>query len=153
MTYCLHFKYLGSFLSYNLRDDYDISNRILQANKSFGAMKECYNRPEVTLRSKKLFLRAVQTNLLLWGCEGWALREELLEKLELFVRRKIRTILGINLYDMEDQAITKEDHYTLFDNFPRVEALIDTRRMNLLGKIIRDKVSSPPAPNAYCFRI
>jgi hypothetical protein len=61
-----------------------------------------------------------------------------------FVRRKIRTILGINLYEMEDRAITKEDHYTLFDNFTRVEELIDTRRMNLIGKIIRDKVSSSP---------
>ena len=151
VTYCLHFKYLGSFLSYNLRDDYDISNRILQANKSFGAMKEFYGRPEVTLRSKKLFFRAVQINLLLWGCESWALREELLVKLEVFVRRKIRTILGINRYDMEDRAITKEDHYTLFDNFPRVEALIDTRRMNLLGKIIRDKVSSPPRQMLIAF--
>ena len=153
MTYSLHSKYLVSFLSYNLQDDYDISSRILQANKSFGAMKEFSGRPEVTLRSKKLFSRAAQTSLLLWGCKSWALREELLLNLEVFVLRKIRTILKINLYDIEDLAITKEDHYTLFDNFPRVEALIDTRRMNLLGNIIRDKVSSPPAPNTHCFYV
>ena len=35
VTYSLHSKYLGSLLSYNLRDDYDISNRILQANIVF----------------------------------------------------------------------------------------------------------------------
>ena len=86
LTYCAHFKYLGSYMSFNLRDDFDINSRISSANKSFGSMKIFYGRPEVNTRSKAMFFRAIQINLLLWGCESWALRKDLLNKLERFVR-------------------------------------------------------------------
>jgi hypothetical protein len=38
MTYTKHFKYLGSYISYSLQDDYDIKSRIAAATKAFGAM-------------------------------------------------------------------------------------------------------------------
>jgi hypothetical protein len=37
MTYTKHFKYLGSYISYSLQDDYDIKSRIAAATKAFGA--------------------------------------------------------------------------------------------------------------------
>ena len=67
VTYCVYFKYLGFSVSLNLRDDFDINNRISSANKLFGAMKIFYERPEVNIHSKAMFFRAIQINLLLWG--------------------------------------------------------------------------------------
>ena len=40
VTFCRTFKYLGSRISYNLRDDADIEARLAAANQSMGALKE-----------------------------------------------------------------------------------------------------------------
>ena len=71
---------------------------------SFGAMKEFYARPEVSVNTKYRIFMAIQINLLLWGCEGWALRKDLLLKLQRCVNRKVRGRLGgrlmvVNQYD------------------------------------------------------
>ncbi len=34
-----HFKYLASYISFDLTDDYNIDKRILTANKSMGSLK------------------------------------------------------------------------------------------------------------------
>jgi hypothetical protein len=36
MLYTKHFKYLGSYISYSLQDDYDIKSHIAAATKVFG---------------------------------------------------------------------------------------------------------------------
>jgi hypothetical protein len=44
-AYTKHFKYLGSYISYSLQDDYDIKSRIAAATKAFGALpKFWYNQ-------------------------------------------------------------------------------------------------------------
>ena len=59
VTYCIHFKYLGSYVSFNLRDDFDINSRISSANKLLGAMKIFYERPEVNIHLKAMFFSAI----------------------------------------------------------------------------------------------
>ena len=48
------FKYLGSHISYNLRDDDDITARIAAANASMGALKELWRNPHLDMYSKYL---------------------------------------------------------------------------------------------------
>ena len=38
LSFCPHFKYLGSWLSFSLRDDHDVEGRIGAANASMGAL-------------------------------------------------------------------------------------------------------------------
>ena len=40
-----HFKYLGSYISYHFRDDYDIKMRLTQENSTMGALKHFWNNP------------------------------------------------------------------------------------------------------------
>jgi hypothetical protein len=47
-----HFKYLGSYISFDLTDDYDIDKRIAAANKSMGPLKHLWNNPYAGLRAK-----------------------------------------------------------------------------------------------------
>ena len=47
------------------------------------------------------------------------------------------------MYHVRDQSITIKQLNERFDDFPSVQSLIDTRTMNLLGKLVRDKVTSP----------
>ena len=47
------------------------------------------------------------------------------------------------MYDVRDVSMLNAEHYTRFDNVPTAKALVDTRRIKLLWKIVRDKVSLP----------
>jgi len=67
------FKYLGSHISYNLRDDDDITAKIAAVNASMSALKELWCNPHLDMYSKYLFFRAIPMNLLLWGAETWSL--------------------------------------------------------------------------------
>ena len=90
VSFTKHFKYLGSYISYNLRDDFDVESRISSASASMGALKNFWDNPHVDLYSKYLLFRAIPMNLLLWGCETWSLRQVLLNKVEVFLHWSIR---------------------------------------------------------------
>ena len=81
VTFTKHFKYLGSHISYNLRDNYDIELRLTTASQSMGALNNVWNNLHMDIYSKYLLFRAIPMNLLLWGCETWSLRKTLLNKL------------------------------------------------------------------------
>ena len=108
-------------------------------------MNEFYRRPEVNIISKHRIVMAIQINLLLWGCESWALRKDLLLKLERCVTRMIRSILNLTMLDIKDQRITlKQLREKKFNNIPSVQTLIDVRTMNFLGHLLRGHVDLPP---------
>ncbi|EJK66192.1 hypothetical protein THAOC_12902, partial [Thalassiosira oceanica] len=67
VTFTMHFKYLGSFISYNLRDDFDIDTRIKKASMAMGALKHFFNNEHVDTYTKHLIFKAIPLNLLLWG--------------------------------------------------------------------------------------
>jgi hypothetical protein len=144
VSYCLHFKYLGTWISYTLRDDYDIAMRIANSTKAMGALGEFFDRHEVSVRSKYLVFMAIPVNLLLWGCESWALRRDLLLKIERSVNRNIRRIMGISMTNVMENHIKTEQLREMFNDIPSMQTLIDVRTMQFLGKLIRGKVDSPP---------
>ena len=47
ITFCRTFKYLGSRISYNFRDDADIEVRLAAANQSMGALNEVWKNPHL----------------------------------------------------------------------------------------------------------
>ena len=47
VTFTVRFKYLGSFISYNLRDDFDIDLRIKKAGQAMGALKHFFNNEHI----------------------------------------------------------------------------------------------------------
>ena len=100
IAFCKNFKYLGTWISYSLRDDYDILKRIAAANAAMGALENFWIEDNVDMYSKYMIFRAIPCNLLLWGCEIWALRQSLLDSLEVFLHRNIRRILGISMVKM-----------------------------------------------------
>merc|ERR1740136_472084 len=95
ITFTKHFKYLGGWISYSLRDDYDVEARISNASAAMGDLNPFWNDDAVDDYSKYLIFCAIPCNLLLWGCEIWALREATLQKLEVFMHRNVQKILNI----------------------------------------------------------
>ena len=137
VSFTRHFKYLGSYISYNLRDDYDIESRIAAASQSMGALKNVWNNPHMEIYSKYLLFRAIPINLLLWGCETWSLRQVLLNKLEVFLHRSIRRILGVPMSQVKEERIRNIHMRQKFYDIPRARNMIAARQMDFVGKMVR----------------
>ena len=75
ITFFQHFKYLGNFIMYSLRDDFDIEHRLAQASSAMGSLQHFWADNVVDVRSNYLIFCAIPVNLALWGCESWALHE------------------------------------------------------------------------------
>ncbi len=48
-----HFKYLGSFISFDLANDFDINHQISTGNKAIGALKHLWDNPYADLKAKQ----------------------------------------------------------------------------------------------------
>ena len=59
VTFCWHFKYLGSWISFSLREDHDIAKRLAAANSSMGAMSKIFNDDHIETYSKYILFRAI----------------------------------------------------------------------------------------------
>ena len=81
ISFCTHFKYIGSCISFLLRADYDVGHQIVTANMFLGALARFWDDHQVDMHSKYMIFRAIAYNLLLWGCESWALLTRLLNKI------------------------------------------------------------------------
>ena len=121
VTFCRHFKYLGSWISFSLLGDHGITKRLAVANASMGAMSKIWDDDHVDTYSKYLLLRAIHCNLLLWGCEIWALRKSLLASLGVFLHRGIRRILKVKMCQVFEQHITNTSIREKFYNIPRIK--------------------------------
>ena len=131
------FLYLGSSSSYDLRDDQDIQRRISRASRSMGMLKNFWDNPFIDLYTKYLFYLAIPINLLLWGCESWALKKSSLLKLESFHHRSIRRILKINMTQVREEKITNAKIRQMFHHVPVIGDLIATFQLRFVGKVIR----------------
>ncbi len=105
VSLCRHFKYLGSFLSFSLCDDYDIGRRVTAATQTMGALKNDWNSPHLDIWSKYLLFCAIPMNLLLWGCETWTMRKSLSNKPEVFLHQKVQCILQVTLTRVREEGI------------------------------------------------
>jgi hypothetical protein len=133
MTYTKHFKYLGSYISYSLQDDYDIKSHIAAATKAFGALtKFWYNQHVDTY--KYLIFRAIPMNLLLWGCEAWSLRQSLQDKLEVFLTQNVQKILRISMYQVKKERIANDQVRKRFYGMPCVKNMIAAQLLSFIGK-------------------
>ena len=135
VTFCWHFKYLSSWISFSLPEDHDTMKRIAAANASMGAMSKIWDDDHVDTYSKYLLFNAIPCNLLLWGCERWALRKSLLTSLEVFLHRGIRMILRIRMSKVIEQHITNTSIREKLYNIPTIINQIAHRQLTYLGNI------------------
>ena len=96
-------------------------NRIAAVNASMGAMSKVWDNDNIDTYSKHLLFKAIPCNLLLWGCESWALRKSLLASIEVFLHRGIRRILKIRMIEVIKQHITNTSIKEKFYNIPTIK--------------------------------
>ena len=87
---------------------------------------------------------AIPINLLLWGCDAWALRECHFDKLDTFLHKSIRRILRITMTEVKEEKIRNEKVRKLFYNIPDMRSIIAARTSRFIGKVVRGPNDNPP---------
>jgi hypothetical protein len=79
------FKYLGSYITSDLKDDFDIDARIKAAGAAFAsARKNFFASKDIAPVHKGIIFTGLITFILLYGCEAWALSAAALHRLQMF---------------------------------------------------------------------
>ena len=131
-SYCDKFKYLGSIFTPSLKDNLDIQQRINQANGAFATMKQVLCNKDLPAKLRIRLYDATVTNILLWGCESWALTEELRRKLEVCHHRFLRKMIGITIYDVKDHHISNKQVREELNNCYTFHQSLELRRARWL---------------------
>jgi hypothetical protein len=137
------FRYLGSLITYNLRDNNGITARLAAANAAMGRLNKVWRNPHLDLYNKYLLFRTIPMNLILWGEETWSLRQTQLNKLKVFLHRSIRRILQITMTTVHEQRIHNDKVRKLFYSIPCVRNMIAAWKMDFVGKMIRGPPDRP----------
>jgi hypothetical protein len=130
------FTYLGSIVTPDLKDDEDVRTRIKKAAGQVGGLRPFFRSPHIDLETKVRVYLAIPMNTVLWGCESWALTEDLIRELRVFHHRSLRKILNINMFEVEEQRITNA---TIWErtNVPDILILAQRRQLRWIGKLAR----------------
>ena len=114
------------------------------ANALIGGLDKFWRYHHVDMYSKYMIFWEIPCNLLLWGFESWDLRQSLLKKLEVFLHRSIRRILGIRMGQVRERHIKNSHIRTIFYNIPCISKQVAFRQLTYAGKITRREKSCLP---------
>ena len=95
-----------------------------------------FSNPYIPLPLKRALYTSLVVNLLLWGCENWALREESLRKLQTFHTKCCRAMIGVSMWEVAMYSVTNEN-VLKYVGVPPMENIIHHRRVTWMGKIAR----------------
>jgi hypothetical protein len=122
MSFCIKFKYLGTFFVPSLSATADITKRISQARKLFNSInRQVLGDKHISMDIRKGLYQAMVVNIALWGCESWALKEKNRAKLESFHHSCLRKICGWTMWDITEKRITNKDTRRTSGNSPTME--------------------------------
>ena len=144
ITFTRHFKYTRSYISYSLKDDYNIKHRISQASAAMGALNKFWIDNTVKNISKYLIFCVIPCNLLLWGCESWEIREATLKKLEVFLHRNVRKTIKITITMGIYEKITNQSLRKWFFNIPTICNQLTKQQLPFIGKVVRNSEDQIP---------
>ena len=109
VSFCPHFRYLGTNITPDLDDTFDIDTRITAATKAWHSMQSVLTDKSINKDIRKKLYLAIPVNILLWGCDSWALSSSHLKKLATFHHKCARRLCGITLWHCQHYGITTKD--------------------------------------------
>ena len=101
------FRYLGTLLSRNCKDDSDVISRINKAGNAFGALRKCiFGNRSVNSVAKKSVYEGLILSILLYGSESWCITEKLFNMLRVFHNRCVRATCNVTIKEVFEKRIT-----------------------------------------------
>ena len=127
------FQYLGSIVQDDCGSDLEVNSRICKASQAFGSLSRIlWYQKKIRTQTKLRVFTSVVLPTLLYGTECTVLLEPQVHRLQSFIMRCLRIILGISVWDMKRHTtIRKLAHQH------RLSSLLSSRRLRFLGHIVR----------------
>jgi hypothetical protein len=145
VTMTKRFKYLGSWITDDLRNDYEVEVRLKKATQQVGALAPLFHSKSIPLRTKYLVYTAIPLNTALWGCESWSLTGNMERRLTTFHHTTIRRILGMNgVDDRVEHRIKNKDVRRWFYSIADILDTVTKRQLQWIGKVARMDHSRMP---------
>ena len=137
VTYTSEFKYLGSWISWDLKDTLDIQRRITAASKAYGALKTpVFRNRDMGLRVKKQLYETFVLPSLLYGCEAWAITEADYDKLRVWHMARARDMANVKLWQVRQYHISNQQVLQL-TALKTVDEYLTTRALTWMGHLAR----------------
>ena len=118
-----------------LDDSLDVKARIQKATGAFAKMSKMLRERKISKTLRLRIYKATVLNILLFGCECWALKAEDRRKLESCHHRFLRSMLHITMSEVKEQHIKNEDIRNEFNNCRSLEQSMELRRARWLQKL------------------
>ncbi len=99
LPYVQHFRYLGSYFSADCSLDKEINWRLTAAGAPFQRATKLWRSREISTRTKTRIYGSLVLSVLLYGAESWPITPPQLQRLEVFHRRCLRSILEVRRRD------------------------------------------------------
>jgi hypothetical protein len=128
-----HFQYLGSTVQSDCGIDTEVNSRICKASSTFQSLSRIlWHQRKIQTSTKIHILNSVVLPTLLYGLECTVLLEPHVRRLESFVIRCLRIILGISIRE-------KKRHTTIrkVAKQQRISSILLQRRLRFLGHLSR----------------
>jgi hypothetical protein len=145
VTMTKRFKYLGSWIVDDLRNDYEVEVRLKKATQQVGALAPLFHSKSIPIRTKYLVYVAIPLNTALWGCESWSITGTMERRLTTFHHTTIRRILGMNgVDDRVANRISNKDVRRWFFSIADILDTITKRQLQWIGKVAQMDHSQMP---------
>ena len=118
------FRYLGTLITTDLKEDKEIKTRITKATQSMGALCDFFRNKDLDLRTKLLIYLAIPVKNVLWGCDSWGCTQVHTDRLNAFHHKSIRSILGIDMHQVKEERIKNEKVREMFFNMRPMDDII-----------------------------
>ena len=93
------FKYLGSVIARDGGIAEEVKSRVGEASKVIGGMNKLFKCREMGMRAKKGIFEAVGATTALYAAEGWNMRKEDGNRLDVMEMRCLRSMCGVTRWD------------------------------------------------------
>lgn len=127
-----NFTYLGSVVSEVGGTEEDITSRIAKARATFAQLRPVWQSRKLTRRIKLKIFRSNVKSVLLYGCETWKVTKTISQRLQVFVNRCLRQILGIHWPEKISNELLLERC-----NETPIDQQIKRRKWNWIGHTLR----------------
>jgi hypothetical protein len=119
----------------SLTEDVDIAERITAATKNFNALRRSiFRNRKISLDIRSQLYLAITVNILLWGCDLWALKQMQLAKLTSFHLKCLRSLFGYTMFSVKEYRIRNEVCMEKTKLKP-IETYITIRQLRFLTRI------------------
>src|SRR5256885_8705101 len=94
-----NFRYLGVVLSGNGNMKNEVEHRVGEGTKVFGALEKVWKNRGMSRRVKTSLYESIVVPTVVYGCEGWYLKENEKRMIEVFEMKCLRAICGVRRID------------------------------------------------------